>query len=89
MQTRTSGIHGVTWRDRTSSSDRREASLVNCFELLIDNLTREAVNGDVKPIPLFTFDDKLRQAAGRRRIAARLRDDVYSEVPRTSLNNFA
>jgi hypothetical protein len=47
-----------------STEQRREPALngrllVNSFELLIDDLTREPINRDVQPISLLALNDKL------------------------------
>lgn len=49
----------------------------NSFQLLIDHLTGKAVNRNVKPVPLLSFDDELlREIRGSRRVPSRLGDQV-------------
>lgn len=42
-----------------SISRSNEPLLVNRFQLLIDHFTRKAIDSDVQPVTLFTFDDKV------------------------------
>ena len=54
----------------------KAASLSNLLKLLTDYRSVKAIDGDVKPIALFTFHHKVSKTCGIGRVVARLRDQV-------------
>ena len=57
--------------------------LLHLFNLPIEYLAGEAIDGDVKPIALFTFDDEVspRQILGVRFVFSGLGDNIDKQVP--------
>jgi hypothetical protein len=64
----------------------RPELFVHHLDLLVEYLAGEPIDGDMHPVVLFTFDDKIvLEIAGIWLVVARLRHDVNEQIPNATL----